>query len=82
MSRAVLFAEEWYMPWVFVTYLLYLARRGFDEIGEGAELAERWKATLAALLANVVMMALVITGRLDVPDFFSSELGGYRWWSL
>lgn len=78
LSRAVLFAEEWYMPWVFVTYLLYLARRGFDEIGEGAELAERWKATLAALLANVVMMALVITGRLDVPDFFSSQLGGYR----
>ena len=76
LSRAVLFAEEWYMPWVFVTYLLYLARRGFDEIGEDAELAERWKATLAALLANVVMMALVITGRLDVPDFI--EFGGYR----
>ena len=75
-SRAVLFAEEWYMPWLFVTYLLYLARRGFDQITEDAELGERWNATMAALLANIVMIALVAFGRLDVPD--ALELGGYR----
>ena len=75
-SRAVLFADEWYMPWLFVIYLLYLARRGFDEIDEDAEFKERWNATMAALLANIVMIALVAFGRLDVPDVL--EFGGYR----
>lgn len=75
-SRAVLLADEWYMPWLFVIYLLYLARRGFDEIDEDAELKQRWNATMAALLANIVMIALVAFGRLDVPD--ALEFGGYR----
>jgi hypothetical protein len=76
LSRAVLFAEEWYTPWFFVTYLLYLARRGFDEISDEATLEERWKVTLSALLANAVMIALVAFGRLDVPE--SMVFGGYR----
>ena len=75
LSRAVLFAEEWYMPWFFIVYLLYLARTGLDGIGEGASLERRWKATLGVLLANSVMIALVALGRLEVPE--QLIFGGY-----
>lgn len=75
LSRAVLFAEEWYMPWFFIVYLLYLARTGLDEIGDDAPLESRWRATLGVLLANSVMIALVALGRLNVPD--QLVFGGY-----
>ncbi|MDE0858098.1 MAG: hypothetical protein OSA38_05975 [Candidatus Poseidoniaceae archaeon] len=75
LSRAVLFAEEWYMPWFFVIYLLYLAKRGFDAIDENASLQARWQATMSAFIANGVMIALVTVGRLKVPEQFI--VGGY-----
>lgn len=75
LSRAVLFAEEWYMPWLFVVYLLYLARRGFSDIDEDSSLQARWKATMSSLLANGVMIGMVALNRLNVPDDFI--IGGY-----
>ncbi|MFB1004900.1 MAG: hypothetical protein QMC59_00270 [Candidatus Poseidoniaceae archaeon] len=75
LSRAVLFADEWYMPWFFVVYLLYLAKRGFDAIDENALLQARWKATMSALIANAVIIALMVVGSLKVPDQFM--FGGY-----
>ena len=72
LSRTILQAEDWFMPWIFVVYMLYLARSSFDKIEIGSPLEEKRQATYVVMIATASMILLSILDRLDVPAFMES----------
>ena len=76
LSRAVVDSQEWYTTWVFIIYLLSLARLGYSRLNEDASLKQRWNASLTALLANAVMIALIVVDGFQVPEWV--EFRGYE----
>ena len=72
LSRTILQAEDWFMPWIFVGYMLYLARNSFSHLTTGSSLKEKMQATLVVLIANASMILLVLLDRLDLPEFLET----------
>ncbi len=69
LSRAILQAEDWFMPWIFIAYMLYLARSSFFNLQTDSPLEERKQATLVVLITSASMIVLSLLDRLDVPAF-------------
>ena len=72
LSRTILQAEDWFMPWIFVVYMLYLARTSFNKIEVGSPLEDKRQATLVVMIATASMILLSVLDRLDVPAFMES----------
>jgi hypothetical protein len=72
LSRTILQAEDWFMPWIFIGYMLYLARNSFSHLTTESSLEEKMQATLVVLIANASMILLAILDRLDLPAFLET----------
>ena len=68
LSRTIIQAEDWFMPWIFVGYMLYLARDAFSKLSEESEWKDKMQATLVVIIANASMILLAVIDRLDVPQ--------------
>jgi len=94
LSRAILQAEDWFMPWIFVGYMLYLARNSFNSLTVESSWEKKMQATLVVLIANASMIILAILDRLDLPEildtlplpeYFNYQifiLGAFSYWML
>jgi hypothetical protein len=74
LSRTIIQAEDWFMPWIFIGYLLYLARDSFSNLSEESEWKEKMQATLVVIIANASMILLAVLDRLDLPQFLDTEV--------
>jgi len=72
LSRTILQAEDWFMPWIFIGYMLYLARNTFEQLTTESPLKEKMQATMVALIANGSMVLLAAVNRLNLPDFLQN----------
>ena len=68
LSRTILQADDWFMPWIFVGYMLYLARNSFNGLTAESSWEKKMQATLVVLIANASMILLVILNKLDLPE--------------
>ncbi len=72
LSRTILQAEDWFMPWIFVGYMIYLARSSFRNIEQDSSIEEKLQATLVVLIAGASAILLTVLDRLEVPEFLQS----------
>tara|TARA_B100001142_G_scaffold235975_1_gene234424 strand:- start:6797 stop:11020 length:4224 start_codon:yes stop_codon:yes gene_type:complete len=72
LSRTILQAEDWFMPWIFVIYMLYLARNSFSKIEIESPLEDKRQATLVVFIAAASMILLTLLDRIDVPAFMDN----------
>ena len=94
LSRTILQADDWFMPWIFVGYMLYLARNSFTGLTAESSWEKKMQATLVVLIANASMILLVILNKLDLPEilqglplpeYFNYQifiLGAVSYWML
>ena len=94
LSRTIMQAEDWFMPWIFVGYILYLARNSFTGLTTESSWEKKMQATLVVLIANGSMILLAILDRLDLPEvlqglplpeYFNYQifiLGAFSYWIL
>ncbi len=68
LSRTILQAEEWFMPWIFIGYMLYLARDSFAGLTSESSYKEREQATLMTLVTFSAMIILVFLDQFQLPD--------------
>ena len=73
LSRTIIQAEDWFMPWIFVGYMLYLARDAFSNLTEESEWKEKMQATLVVIIANASMVLLAVRDRLNLPQVLDSD---------
>lgn len=69
LSRAILQADDWFMPWLFIGYMLYLARNSFANITADSPLEDKRQATLVVFISSASMIILSVFDRLEVPSF-------------
>jgi len=72
LSRTILQAEDWFMPWIFIGYMLYLARNSFSTLTTESSLNDKLQATTVALIANASMILLAVLDRLELPEFLQA----------
>ena len=72
LSRTILQAEEWFMPWIFGAYMLYIARDSFSKLTEDSPWENKLQATFIVIIANVSMVLLALLDRLDVPSIMNT----------
>ena len=72
LSRTILQAEDWFMPWIFIGYILYLARNSFSTLTTESSLNDKLQATTVALIANASMILLAVLDRLELPEFLQA----------
>ena len=94
LSRTILQAEDWFMPWIFIGYMLYLARNTFSNLTIDSSWEEKMQATLVSFIAFTSMIILTILDRIDVPvafeqvplpEYFNYQifiLGALGYWAL
>ena len=94
LSRTILQADDWFMPWIFVGYMLYLARNSFNGLTPDSSWEKKLQATLVVLIANASMILLAILNRLELPvvlqnlplpEYFNYQifiLGAFSYWIL
>ncbi len=67
LSRAILGAEEWFLPWVFVAYILYIANYSLKSASESNIFNDRKEASLTIVIALGSTLLLAIFGKLNLP---------------
>ena len=94
LSRTILQAEDWFMPWIFIGYMLYLAQNSFSILTTESSWEKKMQATMVALIANVSMVLLAVLDRfnlpeilqdLPLPEYFNYQifiLGAVSYWML
>ena len=73
LSRAIIQAEDWFMPWLFIAYMLYLARNSFEKLTLSSSWTEKFQATFVSIIANASIILLALLDRIDVPSFMESS---------
>ena len=68
LSRAILGAEEWFLPWVFVAYILYIANYSLKSASESNIFNDRKEASLTIVIALGSTLLLAIFGKLNLPE--------------
>ena len=69
LSRTILQAEDWFMPWIFIGYMLYLAQNSFSRLTTESSWEKKMQATMVALIANASMVLLAVLDRFELPEF-------------
>ena len=69
LSRAIIQADDWFMPWIFIAYMLYLARNSFVNLTTSSPWNEKLQATFIVIIANASMILLALLDRINVPEF-------------
>ena len=72
LSRTILQAEDWFMPWIFIGYMLYLAQNSFSRLTTESSWEKKMQATMVALIANASMVLLAVLDRFDLPEFLGT----------
>ena len=68
LSRAILSAEEWFLPWVFVAYILYIANYSLKSASKSNTFNDRKEASLTIVIALGSTLLLAIFGKLNLPE--------------
>ena len=68
LSRAILGAEEWFLPWVFVAYILYIANYSLKSASESNTFNDRKEASLTIVIALGSTLLLAVFGKLNLPE--------------
>jgi len=74
VSRAILGAEEWFLPWVFAAYILYIASTSLNMAGKSGVFKDRKEATQTVIIALGAILLLAIFGKLNLPESSLDEL--------
>jgi len=74
LSRAILGAEEWFLPWVFVAYILYIASTSLNMATKSGEFKDRKESTQTVIIALGATLLLAIFGKLNLPETSFDEL--------
>lgn len=74
LSRAILGAEEWFLPWVFVAYILYIASLSLKMATKSGVFNDRKEATQTVIIALGAILLLAIFGKLNLPGTSPDEL--------
>jgi drug/metabolite transporter superfamily protein YnfA len=94
LSRTILQAEDWFMPWIFIAYMLYLSRSTFSRLSMESPWEEKMQATLVSVIAFVSMTILALLDRIEVPasleqiplpEYFNYQIfiiGALGYWAL
>ena len=68
LSRAILGAEEWFLPWVFVAYILYIANYSLSNATKSNLFNDRKESSLTIVIALGSTLMLAIFGKLNLPE--------------
>jgi len=68
LSRAILGAEEWFLPWVFVAYILYIANYSLSNATKSNTFNDRKEASLTIVIALGSTLILAMFGKLNLPE--------------
>ena len=68
LSRAILSAEEWFLPWVFVAYILYIANYSLKSASKSNTFNDRKEASLTIVIALGSTLLLAVFGKLNLPE--------------
>jgi hypothetical protein len=68
LSRAVLDAEWWFMPWLLIGYMLFITRDSFLSLTTESPYKEREKATLLSFITFSAMIILVFLDQFQLPE--------------
>ena len=74
LSRAILGAEEWFLPWVFVAYILYIASTSLNMAGKSGAFKDRKESTQTVIIALGAILLLAVFGKLNLPESSLDEL--------
>ena len=74
LSRAILGAEEWFLPWVFVAYILYIASTSLKMASKSGAFKDRKESTQTVIIALGATLLLAIFGKLNLPETSFDEL--------
>ena len=74
LSRAILGAEEWFLPWVFVAYILYIASTSLKMASKSGAFNDRKESTQTVLIALGATLLLAMFGKLNLPETSFDEL--------
>jgi hypothetical protein len=79
LSRAILGAEEWFLPWVFVAYILYIANYSLKSASESNKFNDRREASLTIVIALGSTLLLAVFGKLNLPEtVLDNYLSGFN----
>jgi hypothetical protein len=79
LSRAILGAEEWFLPWVFVAYILYIASTSLNRASKSGAFNDRKESTQTVIIALGATLLLAIFGKLNLPETsFDEILSGFN----
>ena len=73
LSRAILGAEEWFLPWVFVAYILYIASTSLKMATKSGIFNDRKEATQTVIIALGATLLLAIFGKLNLPETMTPD---------
>ena len=79
LSRAILGAEEWFLPWVFVAYILYIANTSLNMARKSGAFKDRKESTQTVIISLGATLLLAIFGKLNLPETsFDGLLSGFN----
>lgn len=79
LSRAILGAEEWFLPWLFVAYILYIANVSLKMATTSGLFDDRKEASQTVLIALGSILILALSGNLYLPgESLDKALSGFN----